>query len=179
MSTLPDPGFPGDQGEVSAELTAALEAYAADPDRLHRETLAVLQGERLLVPVVAVLGEVDQDEHGRAHEKTSEMATVLLRGHDGRIALLAFTGTAAMTRWDPSARPVPVRAAQAARAALDDGASALVIDLAGPVMVVVEDDDLRALAEGYRLAGIDGRYLWVKVAAGDVSGRGAGDTPAR
>ena len=67
-------------------------AYDADPDRRHAATLAVLQRARLLVPVVAVLGEVEHDEQGLAHDKTSDMATVLMTGRDGRSALLAFTG---------------------------------------------------------------------------------------
>ena len=48
---------------------------------------------RLLVPVVAILGEVEHDEQGLAHDKTSDMAAVLMTGRDGRKALLAFTGT--------------------------------------------------------------------------------------
>ena len=59
----------------------------------HHEVLALLQDARLLVPVVALLGEVDHDERGLAHDKTSDMAAVLMTGRDGRTALLAFTGT--------------------------------------------------------------------------------------
>ncbi len=69
------------------------------------------------------------------------MATVLMRGQDGRMALLAFTGTEAMRRWDPAGRPVPVTVRDAARAARHDGADALVVDVAGPVLFVVEGDD--------------------------------------
>ena len=108
MRSIPDPGFPDDAGEASAEVTAALLAYDADPDRRHDATLEVLQRARLLVPVVAVLGEVEHDESGLAHDKTSDMATVLMTGRDGRSALLAFTSTASLQRWNPEARPVPV-----------------------------------------------------------------------
>ena len=66
------------------------------------------------------------------------------------MALLAFTGTATLTGWNPEARPVPVPAAVAARAAVQEQAAALVVDVAGPVLFVVEGDDLlgRALASG-------------------------------
>ena len=94
---LPDPGFAGDDGDVDPALTAALAAYDRDPDRRHAATLEVLQRHRLLVPVVAVLGEVAYDEQPDgtrlARDKTSDMATVLMRGRDGRTALLAFTST--------------------------------------------------------------------------------------
>jgi SseB protein N-terminal domain len=160
--TIPDPGFAGDDGRVAPEVVAALAAYGAEPDLRHSETLAVLQHARLLVPVVAVLGEVEHDEAGLAREKTSDMATVLMQGRDGRTALLAFTGTAALERWDPAARPVPVPAARAAEAAVQDGAAALLLDVAGPVPFVVETADLRELAQGHVLAQVSDRYAWVR-----------------
>lgn len=172
MRTLPDPGFAGDDGAVSAEVASALERYAMDPDAEHRSTLAVLQDARLLVPVVAVLGEVEHDERGLAHDKSSDMAAVLMRGRDGRQALLAFTGTEALRAWDPEARPVPVTAPRAAAAALQDGAEALLVDVAGPALLVVEGEDLRALAEGFRLLRTSAGWAWARLSdAGAAPGR--------
>jgi hypothetical protein len=167
MRSIPDPGFPGDSGEAPQQVTAALAAYDADPGVLHAATLHVLQDARLLVAVVAVLGEVEHDEAGLAHDKSSDMATVLMRGRDGRTALLAFTGSDALRRWDPAARPVPVPARRAAEAAVQDHAEALVVDVAGPVVFVVETDDLHELAQGHTLVeleGVSGRYGWVRPA---------------
>jgi hypothetical protein len=140
---------------------AALEGWAADPTA-YADALAALQGARLLVPVVAVLGEVEHDESGLAREKTSDMATVLLRGADGRLALLAFSGTAALAAWDPAARPVPVTAQVAAQAAIQDDAAALVLDLAGPVRFVVEGEDLEGLARGWTLARVATGTAWIR-----------------
>jgi hypothetical protein len=163
MRSLPDPGFAGDDGAVPPEVVAALTSYDADPDARHPATLAVLQDARLLVPVVAVLGEVEVDAQGLARDKTSDMAAVLMRGRDGRTALLAFTGSASMARWDPTARPVPVSARDAARSARQDGAEALLVDVAGPVVFVVEGEDLVALAEGWTLAEVrTGAWGWVR-----------------
>ncbi len=161
MRSIPDPGFAGDTGAASAEVGAALAAYAADPDRGHAAMLLVLQRARLLVPVVAVLGESEVDQAGLVHDKTSDMATVLMRGRDGRTALLAFTGNDTLQRWDPAARPVPVTTPRAAEAAVQDGADALLVDVAGPVPVVVAGDDLRELAQGRVLVEVSGRYAWV------------------
>ncbi len=158
---IPDPGFAGDDGAAQPELAQALAAWADDPTT-YAGVLATLQRSRLLVPVVAVLGEVEYDEAGLAHDKTSDMATVLLQGADGRLALLAFTGTGPLTAWDPAARPVPVAADLAARSALQDGAAALVIDLAGPVRFVVDGDDLRGLAEGWTLARVGTGTAWIR-----------------
>jgi SseB protein N-terminal domain len=164
MRSVPDPGFAGDDGETDPEIRAALTWYAEDPDARHARTLAVLQRARLLVPVVAVLGEVEYDGQGLAHDKTSDMATVLITGRDGRKALLAFTGTESLRLWDAEARPVPVQASRAAEAALQEEASAMVIDVAGPEMFVVEDDDLRPLSAGYTLLEVDGGFGWAKPA---------------
>ncbi len=114
----------------------------------HLQVLTRLQRARLLVPVVALLGEVEHDEQGLAHDKSSDMAAVLMKGRDGRTALLSFTSTASLQAWKGDARPVPVTARQAAQAALQDQAAALLVDVAGPVMFVVEGDDLHALASG-------------------------------
>ena len=97
---------------------------------------------------MAVLGEVEVDESGLAHDKTSDMAAVMMTGQDGRTALLAFTSTASLEQWNPEARPVPVPASKAALAAIQQEAAALLVDVAGPVMFVVEGADLRLLAEG-------------------------------
>lgn len=158
---IPDPGFAGDDGSPAPALQAALRAWADDPTS-YVEVLAALQRSRLLVPVVAVLGEVDYDDAGLAHDKTSDMATVLLRGADGRLALLAFTGTTALQAWDPAARPVPVDARLAAQSALQDGAAALVVDLAGPVRFVVEGEDLEGLAHGWTLARVGAGTAWIR-----------------
>jgi len=160
--TLAEPEFPDDDGTASPAVSAALAAYDADPETGHRPALAALQDSRLLVPVVATLGEVEYDDRGRAHDKTSDMATVLITGRDGRTALLSFTSTAALQAWDAGARPVGVGAGQAARAAVQDGADALLVDVAGPVPYAVEGQDLRDLADGLRLRRIDGRWGWTR-----------------
>ena len=158
---IPDPGFAGDEGEADPALRAALAAYAADPG-LHLAVFAALRGARLLVPVVAVLGDVEVDTAGLAHEKTSEMATALLTGRDGRRALLAFSSRETLATWREDARPVPVAAADAARSAVQEGADALVVDVAGPTTYAVEGELLDGLARGWTLARTEQGLAWVE-----------------
>ena len=161
LRQIPDATFAGDTGEAAPDVTAALAAWDADP-ATYAEALAALQRTRLLVPVVAVLGEVEIDEAGLAHDKSSDMAAVLLQGADGRLALLAFTGQESLLAWNPQARPVPVTTQTAAQAALQDGAAALVVDVAGPATFVVEGEDLEGLARGWRLACVGERPAWIR-----------------
>lgn len=163
MRTIPDPGFAGDDGSVDPAVARALALCGADP-RAHLDALAVVQHSRVLVPVVAVLGEVEYDEHGRPHDKTSDMATVLMEGTDGRKALLAFTGSEPLRRWNPDARPVPVRFPVAAQSAVQDGADALVLDVAGPALFPVEGELLRLLAEGHTLVRLQDGWGWARPA---------------
>ncbi|WP_307816576.1 SseB family protein [Nocardioides limicola] len=158
---IPSSEFAGDSGTVDPEVAAALATYAADRAR-RGEVLQALAGSRLLVPVVAVLGEVEYDERGLAHDKSSDMAAVLLKGRDGRLALLAFTGTESMVAWNADARPVPVTAQVAAASAIQDGAAALLVDVAGPVTVVVEGEDLEGLARGWPLARVGDQVVWIR-----------------
>ena len=162
---IPDPGFPGDDGTADPVLAAALTSYAASPgdQERHVDVFLALRSTRVLVPVVAVLGEAEVDEQGLAREKTSDMATVLLTGQDGRQALLAFTGTASLIAWRADARPVPVTAVDAARSAVQEGADALVLDVAGPTTYAVEGDLLVGLARGWTLIHTDDGFAWAEV----------------
>jgi SseB protein N-terminal domain len=132
----------GDTGEADPAVEEALGAYARGTGSEH-DALIAIAGSRLLVPVVAVLSETTE----AGTEKESEMALPTLIGNDGRAAVIAFTGTASLRRWRADARPVPVPAPQVCEAALTE-ADALVIDVAGPVPLVVEGARLRAIASG-------------------------------
>jgi hypothetical protein len=162
-STIPDPGFADDDGAADPRLAAVLAAWVAD-EVDHPAVLEVLQESRLLVPVVAVAGEVEQGDDGLAREKSSDMATVLVQRPDGRRGMLAFTGAEALAAWDDNARPVPVSAATAAEAALQERADALVVDIAGPARYVVRPDDLAGLAGRWRLTRVGGRSAWIRPA---------------
>lgn len=146
---IPEPEFADDDGSPAPALAAALAAPGGGA--AHRyAVLAAMLDARLLVPVVAVLDSAEGDESTGElrREKDSHMATVTLVNPDGRRGLLAFTGTAAMTAWRGDARPVAATAARVARAALDEGADAVLLDPAGPVPFPVEGPALAALAQG-------------------------------
>jgi hypothetical protein len=92
----------------------------------------------------SVLGAGGLPVHG---EKVSEVAMPSIIGRDGRPALPAFTSVEAVRRWQPTARPVPVPASDVWQSAVQESC-AVVIDIAGPVPVVVEGARLAALAAG-------------------------------
>ncbi|WP_433888295.1 SseB family protein [Streptomyces sp. CA-111067] len=147
LKNIPDPGFSADDGTADPALAAALAGYARDRGT-EPAVLDALHGARLLVPVVAVLGEAETGEDGLRREKSSDMAVPTIQAPDGRRALPAFTSTEALARWRPDARPVAVPLPQALQALAHEGADTLLIDLAGPVTYELTGSALRAAALG-------------------------------
>lgn len=149
LKNIPDPGFPDDDGSAAPLLAAALAAWDGErePDR-EDAVVEALQGARLLVPVVAVLGEVETGPDGLRREKTSDMAVPTIQARGGRRAVPAFTSTAALAAWRPDARPVAVRLGQALQALVQEDADTLLIDIAGPVPFALHGAALRAAARG-------------------------------
>ncbi|WP_188187385.1 SseB family protein [Nonomuraea sp. SYSU D8015] len=145
MPSIPQPLDPDDDGGVAPAVAAALASYQAGTADA-TEVLNALGGARLLVPVVALLTESGVGAHGLRQEKESEMALPKLVGQDGRQAVLAFTGTQALVRWRPDARPIQATTLQVCRAAVQEQAAAVVVDVAGPVQFVIEGAVLEALA---------------------------------
>ncbi|TYC68449.1 SseB family protein [Streptomyces sp. CB01881] len=143
---IPNPGFAADDGTADPALAEALARWSQDRTA-EPELLAALAPTRLMVPIVAVLGEVEVDEHGHKHEKTSDMAVPVVEAADGRRALPAFTSMETMARWRADARPAPVAAPQAAMVAFSERADTLLVDPAGPVAYQLSGARLRALAE--------------------------------
>jgi len=135
--TIVGSAFGSDDGSPDVVLRALLEADS-------EAAVEHLAQARLLVAVVAVADEIDQESGA---DKDSHMAVVSMVNATGERGLLAFTGLDSMALWDPTARPVPVSGVAAAQAAIDDGNSALVIDVCGPHRFVVAEERLKNLAD--------------------------------
>jgi hypothetical protein len=151
-------GFEGDDGTAEPALIAALSAARRDEAAVY-PAYAALAGRRVLVPVVAVLGEseaaetVGPDGEVLRRDKDSDMAVITLVAGDGTKALPAFTSVQALVEWAggagyPQARPIPVTVQTAAAAALQEQAAVLLLDLGGPGQFEVSGSALRAFAQG-------------------------------
>jgi SseB protein N-terminal domain len=186
--TAGDARYRDDHGNSDPAVAAALAAYAAGTGGEHA-ALVALAGSRLLVPVVAVLadeltGEAASGGPGNPAgqpvrsaesfgprgmpvqgEKASEVAMPMIIGSDGRPALPAFTCVDAVRRWRPAARPVPVPALDVWQSAVQETA-AVVIDIAGPVPLVIEGARLAAMAAGAHPPAMhEDPDVWQQVAA--------------
>ncbi|GAB3071461.1 SseB family protein [Intrasporangium mesophilum] len=167
---IPSHGFADDTGAADPKVLALLEgrarsasataasaasgasgaseasvADAAETGETEADLVAHVARTRWLVPVVAVASDVDESGEHRV-ETRSDMAAVILNAPDGQRALPMFTSLASLSAWDPDARPVPVSAAAAARAAIGEECHVLVVDLGSPHTTVLRPSMLWALA---------------------------------
>lgn len=127
--TLTAQPFPEDDGSAAPALVNALERGDL------AEVVASWASSRVLVPIVAVLGQ-GEELVAAAGDKSADMALVTITDGRGRKLLPAFTGTDALRAWSSTARPVPVEAARAAQAAVVEECDAVVIDPGGAAVVL-------------------------------------------
>ena len=126
-------------GDADPRLAAALSAYDGSPAG-YGEVLAALVDATVYAAITATsTAEHVEQSTGLRAESSAEMAVVLLAGPDGSRALPVFSSTASLKQWRLDVRPVAMTGSQAAQAAGEQQATALVVDAA---VTVVELDDL-------------------------------------
>ncbi|TPW70273.1 SseB family protein [Schumannella sp. 10F1B-5-1] len=135
----------GDDGSADPRLLEALQRFRAR-ELGAAEVIEALRPVRLLVPLLVERGDEGVGAHGQLVDKTQELSLVTLAGPDGRPVLPAFTGVAAMSAWNPMARPVPVEARRVAIAAGGEGTDRVVLDPTTPTEFGLRRGQLAALA---------------------------------
>jgi hypothetical protein len=158
MSNILPSGFAGDAGGADPGLTRALVDYSENGAAYG--VLAALARSRVFIPIVAEAGDTEAGPEGLVHDRSADVSVVLFQRPDGRRALLAFTSVAAVSAWNAEARPRPLTAPDAARAALDEGADALLLDIDGPVRFAAEKADLEHLVAGHQIVATPSGYGW-------------------
>lgn len=139
--------YADDDGSAPPEVEAAiarLRSGAGSP----AEVLRALAGTRLLVPLLARLGEAGTNADGLTVDKSADLAVVTVAAPDGRTALPAFTSVEAMRSWNPSARPVPTPAERVALAAAGEGEDLLILDPGSPTEFALRRTAMEALVRG-------------------------------
>ena len=136
----------GDDGSAPAELTEALARFQAR-EAGEESVIDAIRGSRLLIPLVTRLGEAALNDRGQTVDKTQELSIITVAGPDGRTVLPAFSSTAAMTAWNPLARPVPADAVRVALAAAQEDTDLVVLDPTSPSEFVIRRPALWAIAQ--------------------------------
>ncbi|WP_431277550.1 SseB family protein [Leifsonia poae] len=138
--------FGDDDGSAQPHLLAALAAFRSGEVGPEAVVDAV-RTARLLIPLVAQLGESGENEHGHTIDKSQELAIVTVAGPDGRKVLPVFSSVAAMQAWNPLARPVPADGSRVALAAASEETELVVLDPTSETEFVIRRPALWAIAQ--------------------------------
>ncbi|MFM5903850.1 MAG: SseB family protein [Microbacteriaceae bacterium] len=136
-----------DDGSANPKLMRAIAALQAG-QAVTEDVIEEIKNSRLLIPLLAQLGDSDVGSHGQTVDKSADLSIVTVETPDQQDALPVFSSVAAMKAWNPDARPVPVDAAKAALAAASEGNTRMVLDAGNPSEFVIRRTAIAAIAQG-------------------------------
>ena len=138
--------FSGDDGSAPERLLEALRRFRSRAAG-EVEVVDAFRESRLLIPLVARVGEAGANERGILLEETAELSIVTVAGPDSRDVMPVFSSVEAMRRWNPAARPVPADAVRVALAAASEDTELVVLDATSETEFVIRRPALWAIAQ--------------------------------
>jgi SseB protein N-terminal domain len=133
-----------DDGSAPEALRLALERFRSGAGD-QAEVVDAVRASRLLIPLLAEVGETGTTDAGLRVDKSQELSIVTVAAPDGRTAMPVFSSVDTMRLWNPVARPVPAAGTRVALAAVADGTDLVVLDPASPGSVVLRRPALWAI----------------------------------
>ena len=116
-----------DDGSAPELLIKAVRAFR-NQEATAADVVDAFRQSRVLIPLLANLGEAELGAHGQLVEKSADLSIVTVAGPDGQTVLPVFSSVSAMQAWNPSARPVPTEPVKAALAAASEQTHRIVLD---------------------------------------------------
>jgi len=138
--------FADDDGKASPELIEAIKKFRTG--KVGAEAVVdQIRVSRLLVPLLANLGESEIGAHGQKVDKSAELSIVTVKSPDDQDSLVVFSSVEAMSRWNKSARPVPTDAIRIALAAASQMSTRVVLDPGSDTEFVVRRPAIAKIAQ--------------------------------
>ena len=137
--------FANDDGSARPELIQAIADFQISTDAAG--VFAEFAKSRVLIPLVASLGESGEGAHGQIVDKSADLAVINVQTPDGQTGLPVFSSVAAMTKWNPIARPVPSDAVRVALAAASEGNTRIILDPGSVTEFVFRRTAIESLAK--------------------------------
>lgn len=132
-----------DDGSTPEKLEIALGNFQRGESL--SQLVTALANSRLIIPLVAQLGEAELGPHGQLVDKSAELAIVAVQTMDDKSAIPVFSSVQELSLWRADARPVPVESGRAALAAITEGHNRLVLNPAS-IAIGLRTPALRAIA---------------------------------
>jgi hypothetical protein len=140
--------FASDNGLADEALMLAITEFQAGTG-LPEQVISAFAEARLLIPLIANLGDSGEGSHGLEVDKSADLSIVTVGTPDGQTALPVFSSVEAMLSWNPNARPVPNFGRQVAFAAASEGNTRIVLDPMAPSEFVIRRPGIAHLAQGF------------------------------
>ena len=140
--------FSGDNGLADQKLLEAIANFQTGVVGLEK-VYEVFASARFLIPLVAELGETGVGAHGQQVDKSADLSIVTVLTPDNQKALPVFSSVAAMTKWNPDARPVPNDGRKVCLAAASEGNTRIVLDPLSETELVIRRPAIAAIAQGF------------------------------
>jgi hypothetical protein len=138
--------FANDDGKASPELVDCIAAFRAG--ELGAEAVVdQIRISRLLVPLLANLGESEVGAHGQKVDKSADLSIVTVKSPDDQDSLVVFSSVEAMTKWNKASRPVPTDAIRVALAAASQMSTRVVLDPGSETEFVVRRPAIAKIAQ--------------------------------
>jgi hypothetical protein len=118
--------FANDDGSARPELLNAIHEFHETGDA--SKVFSEFSKSRLLIPLLADIGESEEGAHGQTVDKSADLSIVNVETPDGQVGLPVFSSVEAMQRWNGTARPVPSDAIRVALAAASEGTTRIILD---------------------------------------------------
>jgi hypothetical protein len=137
--------FADDDGSARPELIQAILEFhqTLNPAKVFSE----FSKARVLIPLLADLGESGEGAHGQTVDKSAELSIVNVSTPDDQVGLPVFSSVEAMQRWNPIARPVPSDAVKVALAAASEGNTRIILDPGSETEFAFRRNAIAALAQ--------------------------------
>lgn len=136
----------GDDGSAPERLIESLRRFRAG-EVGEAEVVDAFRDSRLLIPLVAHLGEAGENDQGQLVDKSQELSIVTVTGPDGRTVLPVFSSVQAMSAWNRTARPIPADGVRVALAAASEQTDVVVLDPTSSTEFAVRRPALWAIAQ--------------------------------
>ncbi len=143
---LHENNFANDDGSADVTLIETITKFQSGEAK-NEDVVAAFSKARLLIPLLADLGESEIGEHGHKVDKSAELSIVTVGTPDDQNGLPVFSSVAAMQRWNTSARPVPSDATRVAIAAASEGNTRIILDAEGPTEFAIRRPAIAAIAQ--------------------------------
>lgn len=141
--------FSSDKGEADQELYDALIEFKSTLSN-QVDVIEKFAEARVLIPLVATLGESGLGAHGQTVDKSAELSIVSVKTPDSQNALPIFSSVESMRTWNAAARPVPNNGRTVSLAAVAEGNTRVVLDPGSETEFVIRRPALESIAQGFK-----------------------------